>query len=822
MPQWLSDILEQGDAFMPHGHCYLWLPGVLWMHVISDFLIGVAYIGISFILYLLVRRIRLPFSPVFIAFGLFIALCGMTHFMSIWTVWHPDYVLDGLVKSATALASVATAIGLVFIRPQVEEVVHAARLSEERRIRLESAHAELEALYSKVKQLDEAKTQFFANISHELRTPLTLILGPAERLLEKDALSPEQRRQITSIARNGKSLLKQVNDLLDVAKLEAGHMKAHYTRFDLVPWVRHLASQYDVAADERRIHFQIDTPSALIVEADPDMLERTIGNLLSNAFKFVPSDGAIAVTLTGSDKRIRIAVSDTGPGIGEEQQSMIFERFRQGDGGATRRHGGTGLGLAIAKEFVELHGGRIEVESAPGKGALFTVELPALAPPDEQVEEHRDAVLQHDRVLSAPDLAADPEHPHVPFVPGLPNALVVEDNIELRVFICETLEGICNVITASDGKEGLERAQALLPDVIITDIMMPRMSGDELVQALRRDKQFDPVPLLLLSAKSDDEQRVALLQSGAQDYLTKPFLPQELRARIKNLLAIKLATDALREELKDASGDIVKLARDLAVRSRQLQVALDVADVAREQAERANAVKSDFLGLISHEMRTPLTTIQLNADLAARAQEMSASGQPRQPMERMLRAVHQLTALVEGILYYARADSGRLNIHPENFDLGMLVENIVKDHRPGVPDTVELVLEAPEPGLPMLECDARLLRVIVGNLLSNAIKFTRQGTVTISTGVGGSQHFIEVADTGIGIPQADLDRIFEPFAQLEPVRRKSIPGVGLGLALVKEITNTLGGEVEVTSTPGNGSRFIIRLPSRMDKLHKAA
>lgn len=842
MPQWLAEVMEQSSAFMPHGHCYLWLPSILWMHVASDFLIGTAYIGISTILYLLVRRIRLPFSPVFIAFGLFIGLCGMTHFMGIWTVWNPDYIFDGLVKSATALASVATAIGLVYVRPQVEEVVHAARLSEERRIRLESAHAELEALYAKVKKLDEAKTQFFANVSHELRTPLTLILGPAERMLETSALSSEQRRQLTSIARNSKSLLKQVNDLLDVAKLEAGHMTAHYTRFDVVPWFERIAEQFEDAAVERRIRFELRAPDSLIAEADPDMLERVFTNLLSNAFKFVPVEGTVTVSIGAgkgeiSDASLHFTVSDNGPGISEEQQARIFERFQQGDGSASSRHGGTGLGLAIAKEFVELHRGTISLQSTQGEGASFIVRLPAKAPVGTVVDRASDSppsgAAPGNQVKTwsdgpehaLPDLPADPEHLHLPFLPGLPNVLVVEDNHELRVFIADTLSGICNVITAADGKEGFERAQALQPDLIITDIMMPRMTGDQLVRAVRETKALDHLPLLLLSAKADDDLKIALLECGAQDYLTKPFMPQELRARVKNLLSLKLTADALRDELAGAAGDVVQLARDLAAKSRQLQIALDAGDVAREQAERANAVKSQFVAMISHEMRTPLTTIRLNADLLSRTGATAAGGSnvPRSDstaqhldrLERLKRAASQMSELVEGMLQYVRVDSGRISIHPEYIDLAALVREVVENHASEVPDSVSLVAETPLSTLPMVECDARLLRVVVSNLVSNALKFTDKGSVSTRVEFKDNWHAIHVLDTGIGIPEADLSRIFTPFEQLEPVRRKSIPGVGLGLSLAKEIIDSLGGSIEVSSRSGQGSEFIVRLPSQM-------
>jgi signal transduction histidine kinase len=227
MFSWFPEYIQKSNDFMPHGHCFLWIPSLLWLHVASDTLIGLAYIGISLLLYQMVRRVRLPFSPVFIAFGLFIGLCGLTHFMSVWTVWHPDYLLDGITKAATAAASVATSIGLVFALPKVEELAQTARLSEERRLSLESAHLELQALYEKVKEIDEHKTQFFGNVSHELRTPLALILGPVEQLLSDTSLTFVQKRQLEGIQRNANTLLKHVNDLLYVMKLDAGRMAPH-------------------------------------------------------------------------------------------------------------------------------------------------------------------------------------------------------------------------------------------------------------------------------------------------------------------------------------------------------------------------------------------------------------------------------------------------------------------------------------------------------------------------------------------------------------------------------------------------------------------
>lgn len=824
MPVWLSEYFEKSNYFLPHGHCYFWMPSILWLHVVSDALIGIAYLGISLILYLLVRKIRLPFSPVFIAFGLFIGLCGLTHFMKIWTIWNPDYLLDGLVKAATAAASFATAIGLFFIRPQVEEVVHTARLSEERRIRLESTHAELEALYKKVKELDELKTQFFANVSHELRTPLALILGPAERMLDDRNLTSEQKRQLQIISHNGKSLLKQVNDLLDVAKLEAGKMQIHYVRLDLASWFRRTASQFEIAAEQRRIKYRISAPKTLIAEVDPDMLERVFINLLSNAFKFTPLDGEIHAEIKGGENEFRFSVADTGPGIGTDQQQSIFERFRQADGGATRRHGGTGLGLAIVKDFVDLHGGRIDVISALGAGARFVVHFPLFAPASAEVKAAPPALAPMTEVAleaALHELANEPlnaaEHSQLRHAPHRPRVLVVEDNAEMSRFIAGTLSSEFNVYEACDGREGLERALAIQPDLIITDLMMPRMSGDQLVSELRNRRDFDAIPILLLTAKADDELRVKLLQNGAQDYLTKPFLPRELLARAGNLIAIKRTGDTLRKELASASSNIEGLAKELSIKHRQLQTALDAAEVAREQAEKASQVKSHFLALMSHELRTPLSTLLLNTQLLSQAKERHLPSSFKSPLERMTRAAQQMSTLIEGLLEYTRIESGRVTVHLENIDAAKLAQEVIEAQAESAPPGVQISLEpasvAGTQGLGTILTDSRLLSVILSNLISNALKYTHQGKVAVRIYDAAGCHVFEVQDTGIGIPEADLHRIFQPFEQLEPIHRKSIPGIGMGLALVKHIIDALKGKVEVESMPGKGSVFRVSLPS---------
>lgn len=816
MANWLNEISEKSSAFMPHGHCYLWIPSLLWMHVVSDALIGAAYLGISFVLYLLVRTIRLPFSPVFIAFGLFIGLCGITHFMKIWTVWHPDYLLDGLIKLATAAASVATAIGLLYVRPQIERTVSAARLSEERRVKLERAHAELEALYRRVKELDEVKTQFFANVSHELRTPLTLMLGPAERMREDASLSQQQRHELDLISRNGRSLLRHVNDLLDIAKLESHEMQPNRTRFDLQPWTEQLAAQFEPIARQRQLRFDVVADEAMLIEADADMIERIVINLLSNAFKFTPEGGEVVLRLAREAGHVLLTVADSGPGIAKEARELIFERFRQADGGITRQYGGTGLGLAIVKDLVGLHGGSVKVDASPAGGARFTVKLPLSAGAEAAVQKAPPAASPATRLALSTMLeelvpAAAAVQRDTP-LPQRPSVLVVEDNHDMRHFLAETLAQHYNVVTTADGQEGYQRFQRLQPDLVVSDIMMPLMSGEQLVKAIRGSADTPAAtPILLLSAKADDALRVKLLREGAQDYLTKPFLPQELLARAANLIAAKRAGDQLRGALASASLDIEALAAELVTRHRQLEATRDAAEVAREQAERANRVKGLFLGMVSHELRTPIATIDMNVQLLERSGGMPAAAGTR--LQRMARATRQLAGLVEGLLEYTRLESGKIEAHPESLDPAAIVHEVLAAHVGQAADAVTLSLEPQPTALPPLVSDARLLRIVLANLISNALKFTSQGAVTVRLMAERDTHVFEVTDTGHGIDEADTDRIFQPFERLEPVQHKSLPGVGLGLALVEQIVRALGGSITVSSRLGQGSRFSVRLPS---------
>lgn len=826
----LLQSIFNSDGFMPHGGCYAWTPGLVILHVASDLLIGLSYVAISTMLVLLVYKGRreIPFHAMFLAFGLFIVACGGTHFMEVWTVWQPYYWIAGGVKAVTAVASLATAFALPPLLPMALHMVTAAQLSEKRRVELEEAHAELSRLYERLKEFDEIKTQFFANVSHELRTPLTLITGPTERLLAQPSLPAETRRDLVSVRRNAGLLLRHVNDLLDVAKMASGEMDLTYTRADLAQLVRVTAANFETLAADHEVAYTVDAKEVTPAELDAPKIERVLLNLLANAFKFTPAGGKIGCSLetvpapdSGGRANAVLMVDDSGPGVPAELREVIFERFRQVESGPSRRFGGTGLGLAIVKDFVELHGGSISVTDSPLGGARFRVELPTQAPEGTRVGGARPevdaAAVARQMVDELTSVRPDPAVASAPAASGeVPRVLVVEDNPDMRRFVAASLGTEYATSTAVNGRDGLQQALAHPPDLVVSDVMMPEMSGDELVRALRQHRELNDVPIVLLTARDDDQLRLRMLREGAQDYLTKPFSAEELRARVGNLVALKRSRELLQGELENRDDSLEALAREIASRNRDLQQALDATHVALDHAESSSQVKTNFLRLVSHELRTPLTALRLQLQLLERNRDGSLTPRQVEILRKISSSSMRLQDLIESLLEHTRIESGRLNVEPETIDLARLVGDVVEDMRPRAQQK-ELALSCelpPEGSAPPLESDPRLVRLMLVNLVENALKYTERGSIDVSVTHGPAGHAVRVRDTGLGIPLEHQVLVFEPFAQLEPMRQKHTPGFGLGLTLVREMAAAVGATIELESVSGEGSTFTLVFPPR--------
>jgi len=449
-------------------------------------------------------------------------------------------------------------LGYVFV---IVGLFYTIRRSEKNRDRLKH-QAELEHVEAeKLREVDQMKSRFFANISHEFRTPLTLILGPVEEL--QSAVSDEKSKQkLSMMQRNAQRLLRLINQLLDLSKLEGGAMKLRASRMNIVPFVKGLASSFESSADMRRVAVSIHADRDEIdVYFDKDKMEKIITNLLSNAFKFTPDGGEVSV-LTGLCRDVQlnvptkgecvaISVADTGIGVPADELSRVFDRFYQVDSSQTREHEGSGIGLALTKELVELHHGTISVKSEVGKGTEFAVMLPLgrdHLKGDEVVEEgepqptaeslraiptgrESEAIPHMDQIASARE--------NVPRNDTTPLVLVVEDNADVRAYMREYLVTGYEVQEAHDGAEGIEKAKESIPDLIISDVMMPKQDGYELCKALKLDEKTSHIPIILLTAKAGTENRIEGLETGADDYLTKPFDARELLVRVKNLIDLR-------------------------------------------------------------------------------------------------------------------------------------------------------------------------------------------------------------------------------------------------------------------------------------------
>lgn len=492
---------------------------------------------------------------------------------SVWGRW-PDQVVTVAVIIAPPwwrtmwayIAYILFILGLLYAGYRVR--LHQVRLRQD----LELGQFKAEHLA----EVDRLKSRFFANISHEFRTPLTLIAGPIDGMLSEEK-EEKKRQTLSMMQRNSQRLLRLINQLLDLSRLEAGAMKLHAARTNIVSLVKGIAYSFESSARIRGVALDVDCKEdEREVYCDRDMVEKILSNLLSNAFKFTAEGGKVSVNFTTkqSDQTekerllrritprsdivageyVELSVHDTGIGIPPDQLDRVFDRFYQVDASQTRMQEGSGIGLALIKELVELHHGTIQVKSQVSRGSTFTVRLPlgrSHLKDDEVVEERvgieptlreAEGTLVDKTGGEAPG-ETEPEQ----IKAEKPIVLVVEDNADVRAYIRDYLLPAYQVTDARDGAEGIGKAREVVPDLIISDVMMPGKDGYEVCRTLKRDEKTSHIPIILLTAKAASENKTQGLEIGADDYLIKPFEPKELLARVKNLIAIRRK---LRERFK--------------------------------------------------------------------------------------------------------------------------------------------------------------------------------------------------------------------------------------------------------------------------------
>ena len=383
-------------------------------------------------------------------------------------------------------------------------------------------------------EANKAKLQFFTNISHELRTPLTLIADPVNYIIHDDNLNSQQRSMLQIVQRNVLVLIQLVSEILDFRKVQNGKMELRLSDFNLSESMKQWIMLFSASAQKKHIAISMNAPDAVMLRADQDKIERICYNLLSNALKYTSEGGEISLMAKEENGRVMISVADNGCGISSDELPYIFDRFYQ----AKNAGRGTGIGLAIVKAFTELHHGEVSATSIEGKGSTFTIYIPVRQKgevtnqPTEKIEQ----LVEPSSAEEVPNQARHIDELIQPYQTDKPEVLIIDDNIDIRTYLRSVLSEKYNVSEAADGKVGLELARKIVPDIVLSDIMMPVMDGLAFCQQLKTDKAISHIPVILLTARSLDEQRAEGYEHGADAYLSKPFSLRLLLSRIDNLI----------------------------------------------------------------------------------------------------------------------------------------------------------------------------------------------------------------------------------------------------------------------------------------------
>ncbi len=679
----------------------------------------------------------------------------------------------------------------------VTELVRASEAGEELRGRtramesevikrsqeLATVNLELREANAKLGRLDAAKTVFFSNISHEFRTPLTLMLGPLEDMLAgpPQALAGIQRRQLELVHHNALRLLKLVNALLDFSRLEAGRMRATYVNTDLAQRTRELVSIFQSAADKAGLKLSFD--SGTLAEAayvDQEMWEKIVLNLLSNAFKFT-LEGGVAVRLWETDGHFRLQVQDTGIGIPQEELPHVFERFYRVQGAEGRSHEGSGIGLSLVHELVKLHGGSIGVTSVPQAGTTFTVSIPVGAAhlPAEAVREADAATMSGNAGLYADEmrhwLGTEPAGQPVTAAAAGGRVLLADDNADLRSYVRDLLDPHYQVEAVPDGDAALRSALADPPDLVLSDVMMPKLDGFGLLAGLRADPRTRDLPVILLSARAGEEASSEGLDAGADDYLVKPFSARELLVRVRT----HLEHARMRRQW----------ARELQQINRELEA---------------------FSSAVSHDLRAPLRSITGFTQILGADYGEALEGPGRRYLDYISASAERMSELIEDLLELSRVT--RTSLKRETVDLTALSQEIVENlyrRDPGRSPTVTVAK-----GL-LAEGDRSLIAIVLENLLGNAWKFTSkrpEAHINVGTIESDGEQVFFVRDDGAGFSMEHAGKLFTPFQRLHSAR--DFKGTGIGLATVQRIVDRHGGRIWAEAAVGEGATFFFTLAAK--------
>ncbi|HET9387664.1 MAG TPA: ATP-binding protein [Gemmatimonadales bacterium] len=666
---------------------------------------------------------------------------------------------------------------------QVANVVANARAYEAEKKRAES-----------LAEIDRAKTVFFSNVSHEFRTPLTLILGPIENALSQPS-KLLQEDSLRAVHRNALRLLRLVNSLLDFARIEAGRLQLSLVPTDLSALTADLASSFRSLIERAGLTLTVDCPPLPEpVRVDPSQWEKIVLNLISNAFKFTFT-GGITVGLCSRGTHVELTVRDSGTGIPAHELPHIFERFHRVQGAKGRSFEGTGIGLSLVRELVRLHGGTLTASSVEGEGTTMEVSIPAgTVEPDaarigDTVRPTTTSVapylLEASQWIGPGQEAWEVPSASVEDIPASSRAetagrerarvLVADDNADMRDYLAGLLSSCWRVEVVEDGERAFARALEQPPDLVLSDVMMPRLDGFALLRQLRAHPHTRQIPVVLLSARAGEDAVLEGLETGADDYLVKPFSARELLARVQTHL---------------------EMARIRRKWSRELEL--------------ANQELEAFSYSVSHDLRAPLRAIDGFSQALLEDHSGTLDDEGRGHLERVRSGTRHMGQLIDDLLSLSQVS--RASLHLEPVDMTDIARTILMELGGREPD--RRVESRVSEGL-VVQADSRLLTVMLGNLLGNAWKFTSRQPVAIIE-VGQEQRdddtLLFVRDNGVGFDLQYAVKLFTPFQRFHSAA--DFEGTGIGLATVRRIVVRHGGRIWAETSPGHGATFYFTLHAR--------
>ncbi len=671
----------------------------------------------------------------------------------------------------------------VLLRKQGKEQNELAESLKSRTEQMESEilrrSQQLQDSNKKLREAEKVKTEFFANVSHELRTPLTLILAPLESLLsgKYGDIPANQAGFLKTIQNNSLRLLELVTSILDFSKVESGKMKVDIEAVNVCNLVKSTLKDFQPMASEKKIRLQEDIDSTDIhILIDRYLFERILFNLLSNAFKFTPIGGQVSVRLFWKEGNLELSIKDSGIGISESNIGKLFQKFQQAEGSSTRKYEGTGLGLAMVKEFSELLGGSVMVDSKLGEGSTFSVKIPSNLLDLQLEEKSKVPFLKSSLSYSSNDFQSDISlEEEDNFESDRPKVLVCEDNQDLSKYISSLLQNFCRVKVAKDGEEGLILVKSWAPDLVISDVMMPGKDGIELCSAIKSEPETSKTVVILLTALSHREAMLKGWEAKADEYLFKPFHPEELITRVKSLLSI--AADRKKN--------------------------LEFVEQKNFELAYANSELEAFTYSVSHDLRAPLRAIAGYSEILKEDYGSIMDAEGIRFLTALSNSADRMEKLIDNLLEFSRI--GKKELHNSTFDLTEVAETVVTQINNNQNGSKTEIVVHP---LAKVTSDKDMMSYVFQNLISNAIKYSsKKDRPKVEVGVTDTEKgkTFFVRDNGAGFDMKYYNRLFGVFQRLH--RQDEFEGTGVGLAIVHRIVTRYKGSVWAEGKLGEGASF---------------